>query len=62
MLKYFDTHAHYIDERFSEDREKLLEFLKNEAKILRIGKAGHKGNLVHTQGTAQQQICRIVDP
>ena len=24
MLNYFDTHAHYMDERFSEDREVLL--------------------------------------
>lgn len=41
MLKYFDTHAHYIDNRFSEDREKLLKFLKNEGNVDYIVNVGY---------------------
>ena len=41
MLKYFDSHAHYIDERFSEDREKLLLSLKNEGNVEYIMNVGY---------------------
>ncbi len=41
MLRYFDSHAHYIDERFSEDREQLLLSLKNEGNVDYIVNVGY---------------------
>ena len=35
-MEFFDSHAHYNDERFDEDREDLLNRLYNEDKITRI--------------------------
>jgi len=40
MIKYFDTHAHYDDKRFSEDREELLTKhlpASNVARVVNIG-------------------------
>ena len=36
---FFDSHAHYDDERFNEDRDKLLQNLKNEgvSYVINIG-------------------------
>ena len=35
-MEFFDSHAHYNDERFDEDREDILNRLYNEDKITRI--------------------------
>lgn len=40
-MEFFDSHAHYNDERFDEDREAILERLYNEDKITRIICAGY---------------------
>lgn len=39
MTQIFDTHAHYDDEAFDEDREELLEMLpqKGIAKVVNVG-------------------------
>ena len=33
MLKYFDSHAHYMDEKFDEDREELLLSLNKDGDV-----------------------------
>ena len=40
-MEFFDSHAHYNDERFDEDRVKVLNKLYNEDKITRIVCAGY---------------------
>lgn len=40
-MEFFDSHAHYNDERFDEDRELILDKLYNEEKITRIICAGY---------------------
>ena len=39
-MEFFDSHAHYNDERFDKDREIVLDRLYNEDKITRITCAG----------------------
>lgn len=41
MLKYFDSHAHYIDERFLEDRDELLLSLNKEGNLDYIMNVGY---------------------
>lgn len=36
MLSYFDSHAHYMDERFDEDRDSLLKSLYKEGNVTHI--------------------------
>ena len=33
MLKYFDSHAHYMDERFNEDRFELLTSMNTDGNV-----------------------------
>lgn len=40
-MEFFDSHAHYNDEKFDEDREKILSRLYNEEKITRIVVPGY---------------------
>ena len=40
-MEFFDSHAHYNDERFDEDREAVLKRLYHEDKITRIVCAGY---------------------
>ena len=40
-MEFFDSHAHYNDERFDEDRKTILDRLYNEDKITRIVCAGY---------------------
>ncbi len=39
-MEYFDSHAHYDDEKFNNDREELIESLKNE-NVTKIVSAGY---------------------
>lgn len=39
-MEYFDSHAHYDDEKFNEDREELIQSLKNE-NVTRVVSAGY---------------------
>ena len=40
-MEFFDSHAHYNDERFEEDREAILNKLYNEEQITRITCVGY---------------------
>lgn len=40
-MEFFDSHAHYNDEKFDMDREAILSKLYNEDKITRIICAGY---------------------
>lgn len=40
-MEFFDSHAHYNDEKFDIDREAILNKLFNEEKITRITCAGY---------------------
>lgn len=40
-MEFFDSHAHYNDDRFDEDREEVLEKLYNQDKITRIVVPGY---------------------
>lgn len=40
-MEFFDSHAHYNDERFDEDREAVLDMLLNQEKITRIVVPGY---------------------
>lgn len=39
-MEYFDSHAHYDDEKFNEDREELIQLLKNE-NVTKVVSAGY---------------------
>lgn len=39
-MEYFDSHAHYDDEKFNNDREELIQSLKNE-NVTKIVSAGY---------------------
>lgn len=39
-MEYFDSHAHYDDERFNEDRDELIKSLKNE-NVTKVVSAGY---------------------
>lgn len=41
MLSFFDSHAHYMDERFDEDRLKLLPALNKEGNVKYIMNASY---------------------
>lgn len=41
MLKYFDSHAHYMDEKFDEDRFELLNSLNKEGNVSYIMNIGY---------------------
>jgi len=41
MLSFFDSHAHYMDERFNEDRDSLLMSLYNEGGVKYIMNAAY---------------------
>ena len=40
-MEFFDSHAHYNDEKFDSDREEILDKLLKEDKITRIVCAGY---------------------
>ena len=40
-MQYFDSHAHYNDEKFENDRKSILETLYNDEKITRITCVGY---------------------
>ena len=40
-MEFFDSHAHYNDEKFDDDRIELLKRLYNQDKITRIVCAGY---------------------
>ena len=40
-MEFFDSHAHYNDERFDEDRKEILDTLHNKEQITRIVCAGY---------------------
>lgn len=40
-MEFFDSHAHYNDEKFNDDREFILNKLYNEEKITRITCVGY---------------------
>ena len=40
-MEFFDSHAHYNDERFEEDREAILNKLYDEEQITRITCVGY---------------------
>lgn len=39
-MEYFDSHAHYDDEKFDEDRDELIQSLKNE-NVTKVVSAGY---------------------
>ncbi len=39
-MEYFDSHAHYDDEKFNEDRDELIQSLKNE-NVTKVVSAGY---------------------
>ena len=39
----------------------MFDFFENKTKIFRIGKTGHKGNLINAQRAVNQQIGCIID-
>ena len=41
MLEFFDSHAHYMDERFEEDRDELLKNLNNTGNVKYIMNASY---------------------
>lgn len=41
MLKFFDSHAHYMDEKFDEDRDELLMSLNKEGNVSHIMNIGY---------------------
>ena len=40
-MEFFDSHAHYNDEKFEEDRVTILSNLYNEEKITRVTCVGY---------------------
>ena len=37
-MRLFDTHSHYKDEKFDEEREEIIELIENSKKVIEIAK------------------------